>query len=85
MTSKQQKLEFLRQYLSCRNSAPWVARCAEDEARAALQAIGGIAGTWRTDYSECTYYYPVLLGGRLVDLSTVEKVRDYYEREAATC
>ena len=83
MTNKEQKLAFLQQYLSCRDVFPWVSRCADDEARTALHALGGMAGSWRTDYSECTYYYPVLIGGRLVDLSTVEKVRDYYEKEAA--
>lgn len=83
MTAKQQAIEFLRQYLLAQVITPWVAKHAEERAAQCLQAIGGIAGSWRTDYSECTYYYPQMINGRMVDLSTVEKVRAYCEKEAA--
>jgi hypothetical protein len=75
MTSKQQHLEFLRQYIAAKLVAPWIAACADERAIECLQLIGGIAGDWRLDVSECTYYYPVMVAGILVDLSTIEKVR----------
>ena len=83
MTGKQQKLELLHQYIAARIIAPWIADYAEQHAARWLDHIGGMAGTWRTDYSECTYYHPQRIKGVLVDLSTVEKVRAYFEGVAA--
>ena len=79
MTSKEQSIWFLRQYIQAKRLTPWIADRAEQEAIIRLQAIGGIAGTWRTDYSECTYNQPMRINGKLVDLSTVAKVRAFYE------
>lgn len=78
MTTKEQNRKLLREYLRARAQFPWIARYAAGAARTALNDLGGIAGSWRTDYSECTYYYTVHNVG---DLSTVEKVRQYYELE----
>ena len=82
MTSKQQSIVYLRQYLAARLTAPWIAGHFEDIARSILQGLGGIAGSWRTDYSECTYTHPQRINGTLVDLSTLKKVRAYYEGAA---
>ena len=83
MTSKEQCLVYLRQYLKARQVVPWIARYAEWDMPSKLQALGGIAGTWRTDYSECMYDSPQLMDGVLVDLSTVEKVRSFHESRKA--
>jgi hypothetical protein len=79
MTSKEQSIRLFRMYLACRDVFPWIARYAVQDIHQQLNSIGGMAGSWRTDYSECTYYVPQLINGKTVDLSTVEKVRDYYE------
>lgn len=79
MTSKEQNLAYLRMYLKCRKVYPWIAGYASIAAATALQHIGGMAGSWRTDYSECTYSAPQLINGEFVDLSTVEKVRVFNE------
>lgn len=83
MTSKEQSIIFLRSYLACRAISPWIAKYAEEDMRQKLNSIGGIAGSWRTDYSECTYCTPQLINGHSVDLKTVEKIRAYYEGLAA--
>ena len=79
MTSKELNISFLRQYILARSVVPLIACCAVEDARRALQNIGGMAGSWRTDYSECTYYSQQRVDGALVDLSTVENVRRHYE------
>ena len=80
MTSKERNLKFLRQYLKARSAFPWVAIYAEQAVINTLQRIGGIAGSWSTDYSECTYSQTQWVNGKRVDLSTVELLRAFYER-----
>ena len=80
MTSKEQNIKFLRNYIKARHIFPVVAVYAQQHAINCLQNIGGMAGSWRTDYSECTYSQPMRVNDKLVDLSTVEKVRAFYER-----
>ena len=80
MTGIEQSKKFLRQYISAKQLHPWVAEHAQERAIRALNHLGGIEGSWRTDYGLCTYYAPQKLNGRLVDLSTVEKVREYHEQ-----
>ena len=57
----------------------WIAEYAEQDTIERLQSLGGMTGTWRTDYSECTYHNPQRINGVLVDLSTIVKVRAFYE------
>lgn len=83
MTTKEQNLCFLHQYIFAKQFTPWIANYAEQKARECLQDIGGILGSWRTDYSECTYYYAQMINSKMVDLSTLEKVREFHERVAA--
>ena len=88
MDHKQQNLSLLRQHIAFKAGLPYFAaphadywpraRC-EEAARRALHELGGIAGDWRTDRSECTYYAPQRVNGALVDLSTVERVREAIE------
>ena len=80
MTAKEQSIVMLRDYIKARRLTPWIASYAEQAMIHILQELGGMAGTWRNDYSECTYYHPQRINGELVDLSTVEKVRAFYER-----
>ena len=80
MTSKAQSLKFLRNYIKVKAVFPGVAVYAEQQTINCLQNLGGIAGSWRTDYSECTYSQPQQVNGKLVDLSTVELVRAFYDR-----
>ena len=85
MTGKEQNISCLRQYLVARKVAPWIVGLGnaliDPEMRRRLDLIGGIAGSWRTDYSECTYSSPQLVDEKLVDLSTIQKVRDFYEKQ----
>ena len=83
MTSKEQRIAYLKQYLAARADYPWIAALAESFIRTLLDGLDGMAGTWRTDYSECTYYNPQMIESVLVDLSTVEKVREFYEKGEA--
>ena len=46
--------------------------------RQALQDLNGIAGSWCVNYPITTYYYPQMFDGQVVDLSTLDKVRDFY-------
>ena len=80
MTSKEQSLKFLRNHIKVNAVFPTIARYSERQTIDCLQNLGGIAGTWRTDYSECTYSQPQRVNGALVDLSTVELVRAFYDR-----
>ena len=90
MHQNTQSREILRQYLRAREVAPWIAAHAESRVRGDLQRMGGMAASWRTDYPICTYCYPVWAqppgGGQmvLVDLSTPELVRAFYEQPAKT-
>ena len=79
MTSKEQTIEYIRQYISARAVGFWIAEYAEQDTIERLQSLGGMTGTWRTDYSECTYHNPQRINGVLVDLSTIVKVRAFYE------
>lgn len=80
MTSKEQSIAFLKQYLQAKKLFPRVADYAKQAAIDRLQGLGGMGGSWRTDYSECTYYTPQRVDGQLVDLSTVKKIRAFYEQ-----
>ena len=80
MTAKEQSLKFLRNYIKVNAFFPTIAWFEKQHAIDCLQNVGGIAGSWRTDYSECTYSQPMRVNGKLVDLSTVELVRAFYER-----
>ena len=80
MTAKEQRIVLLRSYIKARRVFPGIAVYAEQHAINCLQNLGGMAGTWRTDYSECTYSRPQWVNGALVDLSTVELVRAFYDR-----
>ena len=84
MTAKEQTIRYLRDYLAFRQQFPWIFNLAQAHldlhAKQWLNNIGGMAGTWRVDYPECTYYYPQWIDGRFVDLCTVEKVRIFYEQ-----
>lgn len=79
MTHKEQSGRFLRDYIKAKAVFPWVASCAQSRATQCLNDIGGIAGSWRTDYSECTYATPQRVNGQAVDLSTIERVRAFHE------
>ena len=80
MTSKEQSLKFLRNHIKVNAVFPTIARYAERQTIDCLQNLGGMAGSWRTDYSECTYSQPMRFNGQIVDLSTVELVRAFYDR-----
>ena len=80
MTSKEQNLKFLRNHIKVNAVFPTIAKYSERQTIECLQNLGGIAGSWRTDYSECTYSQPVRVNNALVDLSTVELVRAFYGR-----
>ena len=84
MTSKEQRIVMLRKYIKARRVFPGVAVYAEQHAINCLQNLGGIAGSWRTDYSECTYSQPMRVNGQIVDLSTVELVRAFYDRNGVS-
>ena len=83
MTRKEQSRVFLRDYIRGVAVFPSLAWHQKQRATDCLQELGGMAGTWRTDYSECTYYQAQRINGELVDLSTVEKIRAFYERSGA--
>ena len=83
MTHKEQSRRFLRDYIKAKSPFSWVANCAQSQAIQCLNNIGGISGSWRTDYSECTYATPQRVNGQVVDLSTIERVRAFHEQLAA--
>jgi hypothetical protein len=61
MWAREQSVRYLQQYIHARNETPWVTTMCpdiEDRARSALQYLGGIAGDWYGQRSDCTYYYP---------------------------
>ena len=79
MMNSEQNRQWLMQYLGARKQFPWIASCAEDRVRQALNEMGGMAGSWRSDYPACTYYHPCRIDGGMVDLSTIAKVKQFYE------
>ncbi len=83
MTTKEQYLAHLRKYLKAKSTTLLIDDYFAKKARHALHCLGGMAGSWRTDYSECTYYCPQIIEGVAVDISTVEKIRSHYEQVAA--
>jgi hypothetical protein len=61
MWAREQSVRYLQQYIHARNETPWVTTMCpdiEDRARSALQYLGGMAGDWYSQRSDCTYYYP---------------------------
>ena len=82
MNQLEQSKSYLMQYIRARDVGPWIVKMhpsIEERARACLQYLDGMAGDWRTDINLCTYYYPVSIDGQLIDLSTIEKVREFYK------
>lgn len=49
MTTDEQSLVWFRQYLRCRQLAPWIAMEAavEQKARAVLDGLGGLQRSWK--------------------------------------
>ena len=81
MTNKEQHRRFLRDYLAARKTYKDVASYADEAAANSLHALGGMALSWRTDLSECTYYYPVRIDGRMVDLSNFNAVQAFNDTQ----
>ena len=79
MTRNEWAKHWFGEFLEIKNRAPWIANDVSDKAGHLLNEMGGVAGSWRTDYPMCTYYYPVRIGDQMFDLSTPEKVRAHYE------
>lgn len=77
-TAKQQNMTRFRAHIEGRTA--FGEPVTPEQAAQSLEAIGGMAGTWRTDYSECTYTHPQRIDGVLVDLSAVENIRAHHER-----
>ena len=60
MWAREQSYVYLKQYIVAQKATPWIAKMdhVEDRARCALQHLGGMAGDWYGQRSDCTYYYP---------------------------
>jgi hypothetical protein len=61
MWAREQSITYLKQYICARNTTPWVVKMcpsSEERARSILQYLGGMAGDWYGQRSDCTYYYP---------------------------
>jgi len=61
MWAREQSVHYLKQYIRARKATPWVVNAypgSEERARSALQYLGGIAGDWYGNRSDCHYYYP---------------------------
>jgi hypothetical protein len=61
MWAREQSVHFLKQYIHARKATPWVVNACpgiEEQARSALQYLGGMADDWYGNRSNCTYYYP---------------------------
>lgn len=60
MWAREQSVHYLKQYIVAQKTTPWIAKmnAVEDRARCALQHLGGIAGDWYGNQSDCYYYYP---------------------------
>jgi hypothetical protein len=79
MNSRGGSKRLLKEYLQVRTQSRLIAQIAEGHARQALAHLGGVAGSWRSDFSETCYTAPQRIDGRLVDLSTPDKVHKYYD------
>lgn len=82
MNSRGRSKRLLKEYLQVRKSSRLIASHAEDAVRQAFVHLGGIAGSWRSDYSETCYFAPVRIDGTLHDFSTPGKVAAYYDERA---
>ena len=60
MWAREQSVCYLKQYIVAKKATPWIAMMndVEDRARSALQHLGGMAGDWYGNRSDCHYYYP---------------------------
>ena len=60
MWAREQSVCYLKQYIVAQKATPWIAMMndVEDRARSALQHLGGMAGDWYGNRSDCHYYYP---------------------------
>jgi len=61
MWAREQSIHYLRQYIHARKTTPWVANMcpnSEERAKYAIQYLGGMAGDWYGNQSDCHYYYP---------------------------
>jgi hypothetical protein len=61
MWAREQSVSYLKQYIRARKATPWVVNAypgSEERARSALQYLGGMAGDWYGNRSDCNYYYP---------------------------
>ena len=61
MWAREQSIHYLKQYIRARKTTPWVvSMCpsSEERARCAIQYLGGMAGDWYGNQSDCQYYYP---------------------------
>jgi hypothetical protein len=61
MWAREQSVSYLKQYIRARKATPWVVNAypgSEERARSALQYLGGMAGDWYGNRSDCHYYYP---------------------------
>ena len=61
MWAREQSVCYLKQYIRAQKATPWVVNAypgSEERARSALQYLGGIAGDWYGNRSDCDYYYP---------------------------
>jgi hypothetical protein len=61
MWAREQSVSYLKQYIRARKATPWVVNAcpgSEEQARLILQYLGGMAGDWYGNRSDCHYYYP---------------------------
>ena len=60
MLPREQSFNYLKQYIVAQKASPWIAKMnhVEDRARCAIQYLGGMAGDWYGNRSDCQYYYP---------------------------
>jgi len=59
MWAREQSVCYLKQYIRAQTATPWVVNAgSEERARLALQYLGGMAGDWYGNRSDCHYYYP---------------------------
>ena len=61
MWAREQSVNYLKQYIRARKATPWIVNAcpsSEERARCAIQYLGGMAGDWYGNRSDCHYYYP---------------------------
>ena len=61
MWAREQSYCYLKQYIRARKATTWVVNAcpsSEERARSAIQYLGGMAGDWYGNRSDCQYYYP---------------------------